>query len=461
MRRHFSHQPNVPGRGIVAGYSPRFWGLVVLIGVAAGVGAAVLTLLLNAVQYAAWDYRSGSYLRAVVSATAARHVVVLFAAGVIAGVGGLLIRRVRGSGAGEISEALWLGGGRLPFWRSQARGALSIVIVGMGASLGREGAPQLTGAAVATVLSEWAKLPTWQRRLLVACGAGAGMAAVYNVPLGGALFAVEVLLGTLSLPVVLPAVAMSAIATLIAWVVVPDRPTYLVPVFGLRASQVVWAVIIGPLAGLVAVGWARTVAAVNPLKPRRRGRILAPIIIFTALGAVSIRYPQLLGNGKDTVALALTNQLAVGLVAALLVLKPFATAACLGSGAPGGLFTPTLTFGVLFGDLLGHGWAAIWPGPALGSYAIIGGAAVLAASMQGPLSAVVLMLELTHTGDGLMVPILLAVAEATIVARVLGAPSIYSARLNDDASEAAVALGPLEPEAPSDSQAEPQAVSPT
>ena len=332
----------------------------------------------------------------------------------------------------------------------------------MGASLGREGAPQLTGAAVATVLSEWAKLPAWQRRLLVACGAGAGMAAVYNVPLGGALFAVEVLLGTLSLPVVLPAVAMSAIATVVAWVVVPDRPTYLVGVFGLRASQVVWAVIIGPLAGLVAVGWARAIAAVNPLKPRRRrGRVLAPIIIFTALGAVSIRYPQLLGNGKDTVALALTGQLAVGLVAVLMVLKPFATAACLGSGAPGGLFTPTLTIGVLFGDLLGHGWTAIWPGAALGSYAIIGGAAVLAASMQGPLSAVVLMLELTHTADGLIVPILLAVAEATIVARVLGAPSIYCARLNDDASEAAVALGPLEPEAPPDSQVEPQAVSPT
>ena len=349
MRRHFSHQPNVPGRGIIAGYRPRFWALVALIGVAAGVGAALLTLLLNAVQYAAWDYRSGSYLRAVMSATAARHVGVLLAAGVIAGVGGLLIGRVRGSGAGEISEALWLGGGRLSFWRSQARGALSIVIVGMGASLGREGAPQLTGAAVATVLSEWAKLPGWQRRLLVACGAGAGMAAVYNVPLGGALFAVEVLLGTLSLPVVLPAVAMSAIATVVAWVVVPDRPTYLVPVFGLRASLVVWAVIIGPLAGLVAVGWVRAIAAVNTLKPRRRGRVLAPIIIFTALGAVSIRYPQLLGNGKDTVAQALTDQLAVGLVAVLLVLKPFATAACLGSGAPGGLFTPTLTFGVLLG----------------------------------------------------------------------------------------------------------------
>jgi len=441
----------------VAGYSLGFWGLVGLIGVAAGVGAAVLTVLLNAVQYAAWDYRSGSFLRAVMSATAARHLVVLLAAGVIAGIGGLMVVRVRGSGAGEISEALWLGGGHLSFWRSQARGVLSIVIVGMGASLGREGAPQLTGAAVASVLSEWAQLPAWQRRLLVACGAGAGMAAVYNVPLGGALFAVEVLLGTLSLPVVLPAVAMSAIATVIAWVAVPDRATYLVPVFSVRASQVVWAVIIGPLAGLVAVGWVRAIAAVNTLKPRRWGRVLAPVVILTALGAVSITYPQILGNGKDTVALALTNQLGVGLLVALVVLKPLATAACLGSGAPGGLFTPTLTFGVLFGDLLGHGWAAIWPGPAIGSYAIIGGAAILAASMQGPLSAVVLTLELTHTADGLMVPILLAVAEATIVARVLGAPSIYSARLNDDASAAAVALGPLEPEAPPDLPVEPPA----
>ena len=371
----------------------------------------------------------------------------LLAAGVIAGIGGLLIVRVRGSGAGEISEALWLGGGRLSFWRSQARGVLSIVIVGMGASLGREGAPQLTGAAAASVLSEWAKLPAWQRRLLVACGAGAGMAAVYNVPLGGALFAVEVLLGTLSLPVVLPAVAMSAIATVIAWVAVPNQATYVVPVFDVRASQVAWAVLIGPLAGLLAVAWVRAIAHVNRSRPTQ-GPGARPVVIFAALGAVSIPYPQLLGNGKDTVAHALADQLGVGLLVALLVLKPFATAACLGSGAPGGLFTPTLTFGVLFGALLGHAWTALWPGSPIGSYAMIGGGAVLAASMQGPLSAIVLTLELTHTTDGLMVPLLLAVAGATVVARVLGAPSIYSARLNDDPSAAAIALGPLEPEAP-------------
>ncbi len=86
----------------------------------------------------------------------------------------------------------------------------------------------------------------------------------------------------------------------------------------------------------------------------------------------------------------------MALLAVLLVLKPLVTAACLGSGAPGGLFTPTLAYGVLLGGLLGKGWAQLWPGAPLGGYAIIGGAAVLAASMQGPLAAVVLLLELTH-----------------------------------------------------------------
>jgi H+/Cl- antiporter ClcA len=113
----------------------------------------------------------------------------------------------------------------------------------------------------------------------------------------------------------------------------------------------------------------------------------------------------------------------------LFVLKPLVTAACLGSGSPGGLFTPTLVLGVLFGALLGHAWGVIWPGSPIGSYALIGGAAILAAAMQGPLSATVLMIELTHSTGSLTVPLLLAAGLATVVARLLGAPSIYSARL--------------------------------
>ena len=440
--RHSSPQPNVPGEGILAGYRPRFWAIVVAVGLVAGLGGAVLLVLLRLIERAAFSYHSGDLLHGVQGASAERRVLVLLAAGVVAGLGGLLVRSVRGSGAGEISEALWQGGARLAFWRSQARALLSIVIVALGASLGREAAPQLVGAASASRLCEWGDLPAHQRQLLVACGAGAGMAAVYNVPLGGALFALEVLLGTLTLPLVLPALAASLIATAVAWIVVPLGPTYQVPAYHVATSQVVWAAVIGPLAGLAAVAWVHAIARVNERKPTGAGRVLAPIVVFVALGAVAIAYPQLLGNGKDIVQLAFTAKVGVATLAVLVILKPLATAACLGTGAPGGLFTPTLAYGALLGALLGAGWSSLWPGASAGSFAIIGGAAVLAAAMQGPLTAVVLVLELTQRSDSLMVPILLAVTGATVVARLIGGPSIYSARLGDSRAGAPSAAAP-------------------
>ena len=319
----------------------------------------------------------------------------------------------------------------MPFWASIARAIHSIVIVALGASLGREAAPQQVGAAVASWLSDWAKLPDWQRRLLVACGAGAGMAAVYNVPLGGALFALEVLLGTLTLPLVLPALATSLIATAVAWIALPTAPTYTIPTYPVHASQLVWAVILGPIAGIAAVGWIRLIAACARDAARPAGcGWRRPSSCSRRWARSRSRIRSCWATAKPVVQLALVAKLSVALLAVLLVLKPLVTAACLGSGAPGGLFTPTLAYGVLLGGLLGEGWAQIWPGAPLGGYAIIGGAAVLAASMQGPLAAVVLLLELTHHADALMVPMLIAVVEATVLARVLGAPSIYSARLS-------------------------------
>ncbi len=419
-------QPNVPGRGIVAGYSPRFWMLVVLVGVAAGVGGALLIELLRVVQRFAWSYETGHFLEGVQRSSDARRVLVLACGGAIAGICAIGLARF---GGWEVSEALWLRAGRMPLLGSFARAVESIVIVGLGASLGREAAPQQIGGAVATTLSDWAGLPVWQRRLLVASGAGAGMAAVYNVPLGGGLFALEVLLGTLSLPLVLPALATSMIATVVAWAWLGSRPTYIVPTYDAHAAQIVWALLVGPIAGLVSVLYIRLISRAHALRPTGWLRAAAPIAVFTALGLVAIAYPQVLGNGRGVVQLALVGSLAVGVMAVLIVLKPLATAACLGSGAPGGLFTPTLTLGVVFGGVLGDGWLQIWPGTPLGGYAVIGGAAVLAASMQAPLAAVVLLLELTHKVDGLMAPMLLAVVEATVVSRLLRARSIYSARL--------------------------------
>jgi H+/Cl- antiporter ClcA len=156
--------------------------------------------------------------------------------------------------------------------------------------------------------------------------------------------------------------------------------------------------------------------------------IVAPVLVFFCLGIASVRFPEILGNGKNVVEEAFGSQLGVGLLCWLLVLRPLATAMCLKSGVPGGLFTPTMTFGALLGGLLGEGWSYFAPATSKDSYAIVGAGAMLASASQGPLSSVVFMLELTNHTDALIVPLLIAVAGATLMARKLEVHSIYSIR---------------------------------
>jgi H+/Cl- antiporter ClcA len=434
-RNWFSPQANVTGRGIVASYSPRFWGIVIVLGIITGIGASALVGLLHLVEHLAFGYRRGPFLDGVAAAAAWRRIVALVVAAAVVAVGVFVLGRLPVSGGTEVSEAVWLRGAHMAVLPSVARAVLSIITVGLGVSLGREGAPQLVGAAGGSWLSDWGRLPTWQRRLLVASGAGAGFAAVYNVPLGGALFALEVLLGTLALPLVLPALATSVIATCVAWIALGTGPTYRLPLYGVHPQQLAWGAIAGPIIGVVAIVWVRIIAWAGSHRPTGRGRYIAPFVVFPILGVVAIRYPELLGNGKGVVQLAAVGSISFGLLWVLFLLKPLATAACLWTGSPGGLFTPTLTIGALLAGILGYGWLHLFPGAQIGSYAIIGGGAFLAASMQGPLSGVVLVLELTRNFDSLMAPTLLAVVEATVIARRLGAPSIYSARLRPDPDE--------------------------
>lgn len=431
-----SPQPNVPAGGSLASLPPRFWGLIVLTGAGAGFGGGLLMRLLRFVQHLSWSYQSGEFLDAVQHATPARRVAVVTGAGIIAAVVRWLLRQQTGGHGGELAAAIWFRSGRLAPLQTLTKAVLSIVIVGMGASLGREAAPKQTGAVVASVLAGWTGLPPSQRRLLAACGAGAGMAAVYNVPFGGALFALEVLLGTLSLPLVAPALATSLIATAVSWLLIPNRATYSIPFYPVSNRQIVWALLAGPLAGLAAVAYVRAISWADARKPKGLALFVVPILVFGALGSLSVTFPQLLGNGKDVVQQAFLGQISVPLLLALVVLKPLATSACLGSGAPGGLFTPTLTYGALLGGLLGQGWMLLWPGASSGSYALIGAGAVLAATTQGPVSAMVLLIELTRRLDTLMVPMLLAVAGAVVVARALEVRSIYSGRVHAGRSAA-------------------------
>lgn len=393
--------------------------------------------LLRLIQHLAWSYHSGVFLTGVERTGAERRILVLLAAGVLAGAMRWLLRQRRPSGhVAELSAAIWFRSGRLPPLSTLVRAVLSIVLVALGASLGREAAPKQAGAVIASACCESLGLSSVERRLLVACAAGGGMAAVYNVPFGGALFALEVLLGSLALPLIAPALATSMIATATAWLLLPNVPTYALPTYSVSAPLIAWAVLAGPLAGLLSVLYVRAIAWADARKPQRRWLLVMPVIVFACLGATAVHFPQILGNGKDLVQLTFLGAVPFALVLPLLALKLLATCACLASGAPGGLFTPTMTCGALLGALLGSLWAALGGAAAAGSCAVVGAAAVLAASTQGPISALVLVLELTRHGESLMVPMLLAVAGAVWVARRLEPRSIYSGRIQAGRSAA-------------------------
>ncbi len=409
----------------------RFWLAVLLTGVSTGLAAGVLTKLLELVQHVAWSGSGTNILQAAEHATASRHLLVLIGAGLVTAAGQVVLHRLSSGNGIDTTEAIAFQAGRMPAVRTSGSAVLSVLIVGMGTSLGREGAPKQAGAVFANAFSDRHGLSDEERRLLVACGAGAGMAAAYGVPLGGALFALEVMRGKLALRYVLPALVTSVIATLISWTMLPNAPTYTISTTQKILPPVWWALFVAPLAGLLSVLYVRLVRWGDANRPRGRSRVVAPIVVLTALGVVSIWFPHILGNGKDLSQQVFYGSIGMPLLLALFVLKPTATLLCLRSGAPGGLFTPSLTVGALLGGVLQHACSSCWGGTPPGLLGAVAAGSVLAATTQGPISAVVLMMELTGHARSLVAPLLIAATIATLVARTIELRSIYDARLDD------------------------------
>jgi len=402
----------------------------VLVGVSTGLLGAFLMFVLFSVAHLVFGHADTTFEFAVEHTSAGRRVVALVVAGAVGGAAWFVWRRVTTGERADVDDAVWRGTGELSFRRSLGSSLISEVVVGMGASLGRENGPKVMGGAAASALSGWMRLTPAQRRLLVACGAGAGLACVYNVPLGGALFTAELLVGSVSLPIVLPALLCSGIATATAWVYLPRAVTYLqLPDYRFTVSLMVWALVVGPLVGLASVGWVRLVAFVSHHRASGRAALVAPLAAFTVVGIIGIHYPQVFGNGKDLAHDAFIGAGGLGLFAVLSVLKPFATALSLESGAAGGLFTPTLSTGAVLGALLGLLWSMAWGGSSTGAFAMVGAAAMIGASLQAPLTGLVLVVELTHTGLSILVPMIAATTGATLVGRYVDGYSIYSARL--------------------------------
>lgn len=389
--------------------------VTVAVGIASGLGGMGLGLLLKVVQHITYGYSlhtivgGESFLHGVSAASGLRRFVALCVCGLVAGVGWWLLYRF-GRPLVSVSRALKENRPDMPFLGTTVHALLQIGTVGLGSPLGREGAPRELGAVMAQLLSQSVGLSLESTRIMIACGAGAGLAAVYNVPLGGTLFTLEVLLGTFSASALLPALATSVIATVVAWVGLGTGPQYLVPPFALSTSLVVWSIVMGPVFGLAAYLFVRVTQVARAHTAGGWHRLAWCAVVFPAIGLLAIRFPQLLGNGKGIVQAGFENDISLGLATTLFFLRLIIVMGALRAGAAGGLLTPGLSIGGLLGIVLGSFWNSAWPAGSLGVFAIVGAATFLASSMRMPLTAIVLTLELTHVSHDFLVPMSLAIA---------------------------------------------------
>jgi H+/Cl- antiporter ClcA len=386
--------------------------VTILVGIGSGISGLLVSLALHALEHLAYGYSSGTFLHGVLSASPAMRVIALGIAGIIGAIGWWALRRW---GRPVVSVEASVAGESMPKLVTLVNAALQIVIVGLGASIGREVAPRELGAMVAGWLSERAGLTARERRILVACGAGAGLAAVYDVPLGGAVFAVEILLAELTLAAAIPALATAAIATLVAQLVVPTGPLYTLPKLTFTPTLLVWSVVAGPVIGFAALGFVSVTRWALAHRITGNWILLAMPLIFLAVGFLAIPFPAILGNGRALGQVAFDGTVPLLLMAAFLVVKAVSTTGTIYAGAAGGTLTPSLALGAALGAVLGAAWSLMWPGSPVVAFAFIAAAAFLASSMRAPFTALILILEFTGQGPALLAPTMVAIAGAVAV----------------------------------------------
>jgi H+/Cl- antiporter ClcA len=389
--------------------------VTVAVGFASGLGGMALGLLLHLIQHVAYGYSlhslvsHESFLEGVSAASPKRRFVTLCVCAAVAGIGWSTLFKF-GKPLLSIDEAVKGNRLKMPLLSTVIHALLQIISVAMGSPLGREVAPRELGAVLASWLSDRAHLSAENCRIMIACGAGAGLAAVYNVPLGGALFTLEVLLGTLSLSTLIPALVTSVIAAMVAWIGLGNVTQYSVPELRVSPSLIVWSLLSGPVFGFAAYWFVRAAGAVRSRAPRDWRLLTWCAVVFPGIGLLAARFPQLLGNGKGLAQAGFDSDLGLTFAATLFALKLLVTLGALRAGAAGGLLTPGLALGGLLGCVLGGLWIHAWPSVAFGAFAIVGSAAFLASSMKMPLTSIVLTLEFTRVGHDFLFALSLAVA---------------------------------------------------
>ena len=437
QKKSFSKILSTPSEAI-------FIGTAVLVGIGTGLAAIIFNYLIQGMEWVGFDW-----FPRVTSAWGSAYVVIVPA------LGGLLVgpmiyfyaREAKGHGVPEVMEAVALRGGRIRPIVAVVKSIASAISIGTGGSAGREGPIVQVGSALGSTLGQKLKLSDDRVRNLVACGAAGGIAATFNAPIAGVIFAVEIILGELNVRS-LGSVVVSAVTASVIWrSAFGDVPAFHIPLeYGINSLwEYTFYPVLGVVAGFVGAAFVNTLYWTEDFFDELKSvpEWLKASIGGGLLGIIALLYPvitgvkwdvvpQIFSSGHDVIESALSNQSLLWFALIMIVLKIVATSLTLGSGGSGGVFAPALFTGAMVGTAFALVLNMLFPGlPASPSaYALVGMGAVFAASAHAPLTAVLIIFEMT--GDyRIMLPLMLTVVIATLVGqKLLKGESIYTIKLS-------------------------------
>lgn len=401
--------------------------LAIIVGLLTGLGAYAFILLLEEVAHLAGTLRDDF--------GAVGSIGVMVGAGLLVG---FIISRfaieAKGHGVPEVMEAVAIKRGRIRPRVAVAKIIASAITIGSGGSAGREGPIVQVGSTLGSTVGQWARLSDEQVGMLVASGAAAGIAATFNAPIAGTLFALEVILGRFTNRYLGIVVVSAVSANVVSRMLLGQNPAFAVPAYGLNSPlELPIYLLLGVVCALAAILFIRVLYGAEHVFDRWQMSLPIKAAVGMGLTAlVGLIAPDILGPGLEFIGETIADEgsLALNAMFTLLVLKLIATTFTLGSGNSGGVFAPGLFMGAMIGGIFGHIGAELFPGTVTepGAFALVGMAALFAGSARAPITAIIIVLEMSNDYR-LILPLLMTVIISTLLADLLHPDSIYTRKL--------------------------------
>ncbi len=403
-----------------------------VIGIVGGFGAVGFRVLIEHIQTIAIG--GNNNILETVSALPWYHKLLL------PSIGGLIIgpliyylgKETKGHGVPEVMEAVALRGGKIRSRVMFLKAFVSAVTIGTGGSVGREGPIVQIGSSLGSTFGQWLRVSQDRLKVLVACGAAAGIAATFNAPIAGVMFSVEIILGNYAIATLVPLIMSSVMATIIGRWYFGDIPAFEIPHYGLGSAWEIGPyILLGIASGAVAVGFVRLLYSLEDFadKIQMKDWIKTPLMLFL-MGLMVLYFPQVYGVGYDTITQVLKAEMVWYMLLLLVFVKMFATSVTLAAGGSGGIFAPSLFLGAVFGGLFGTLMQFLFPDVVIssGAYAVVGMSAMVAGTTHAPLTAFLVIFEMT--GDyKLILPLMICSILASFIASVIKRDSIYTMKL--------------------------------